>query len=448
MPTLLRLNLEQFRHEIDRASLPLVFQDAIDYAKRAKLRYLWIDALCIIQDDEEDLSREISAMGNIYSNAHCNIVAAAAADRPVGLFAKGRLPHIPRPTIEFQRKDFSCHCQAFTRDTMSHNDIKLLRRGWVLQERLLSPRSIYFDDQLTWECSELVANEIFPEGLPGFREETPFKIQNLLKVNDIECPSCQVVHVERQMYDQWYKLVSTYMSCQLTYEDDTLPAISGLAKRFNKILNDEYLAGLWKQDLPLALLWFRKTSPKGKLKRTAPSWSWASTRWEIDHVFRLESPTIVAEIIEAKIEYQGADIYGKVTGGYLRMSGYLRPVKDTTSTWEMGCPSEFREWFDDGYSKRGKRSVKGAFYFLLAYRPATQVLSYCNPKKQKTVVWEPARSLGLILELVGDQTDTYRRIGAFAHPLGKHRSEEDAKFVSAFSSICTHCEVRREITII
>ena len=80
MPNLLRENIEAMKYEIVMESLPPVFRDAIQFCSRLRVKYLWIDALCLIQDDEADCKSEIQKMGGIYANAYCNLSATAAAD--------------------------------------------------------------------------------------------------------------------------------------------------------------------------------------------------------------------------------------------------------------------------------------------------------------------------------------------------------------------------------
>ncbi len=71
-------NYEEMKRAIPMDTLPLLFQDAVTITKKLKLRHLWIDSLCIIQDSPEDKERELSKMGNIYRNAMLSIAADAS----------------------------------------------------------------------------------------------------------------------------------------------------------------------------------------------------------------------------------------------------------------------------------------------------------------------------------------------------------------------------------
>jgi hypothetical protein len=57
-------------------NLPQTIRDAIEVTKKLGFRYLWVDALCILQDDQKDKRLEIEAMGNIYRNATLTVAAS------------------------------------------------------------------------------------------------------------------------------------------------------------------------------------------------------------------------------------------------------------------------------------------------------------------------------------------------------------------------------------
>jgi hypothetical protein len=127
-----------------------------------------------------------------------------------------------------------------------------MKRGWVLQERLLSRRTIFFGEQLSWECTELLANELLPNGVPSYGytppswgEDAPFRLNTLVSFNP---PG-------HQKNECWYQLVSKYTACDLSFEQDIFPAISGLARRYKEVFKDRYFAGLWRSDMVHGLLW-------------------------------------------------------------------------------------------------------------------------------------------------------------------------------------------------
>ena len=92
-------------------------------------------------------------------------------------------------------------------------EMPLLQRGWVVQERILAPRMLYFTStQVFWECYEKVACEVFPQGYPEQRSN----IENYFHKKNLVGP-------------MWSEVVELYSKCKLTYSSDKLVAISGLA---------------------------------------------------------------------------------------------------------------------------------------------------------------------------------------------------------------------------
>jgi hypothetical protein len=270
MTKLLGCNLGEMQRGIQIQTLPAVFRDAVILAKALEIRYVWIDALCIVQDDPDELQNEISNMGYIYQNAVLNVGALQAAELETtaeqespGLFFDRNPQDISPFALTIQRGD--CKRDHFAYQNLileKLNRSSLMRRGWVLQERLLSRRSIYFGDRLWWECGEQLACEPFPGNLPEFSKdvgwpgvEKPCRITNLLSTSGVD-KSLD----ERTCYSEWGRLVSTFSRCHLSFEQDYLVALSGLAHEFQHTLGDEYYAGLWGKDMCSELLWHRNTS--------------------------------------------------------------------------------------------------------------------------------------------------------------------------------------------
>jgi hypothetical protein len=288
---LLCSNLEAAKMAIDPSLLTPVFLDSIATAKRLGLDYIWVDALCIIQDDTEDWRRESSLMGLVYSNAYCNFGASAAAEPRLGygplISDRGRIGEgifSTRSPSDLPVLYVNISWQGTTKPYygIPHfvraylDDLPLLKRGWVFQERLLSPCSIYFGKQLSWECSELLASEIFPQGSPGARSTCPWnsnapvRLFNLITQRSIK-ESIYAGNIRiNELYRIWLNLMRTFRTCRLTFESDVFPAIAGLAEAFQAQLRDEYLAGLWRGDMIRGLLWHVHSWPRGTTERTLP----------------------------------------------------------------------------------------------------------------------------------------------------------------------------------
>lgn len=339
---LLKTNMHELKKDIALHTLPKTFQDAILVAKKLHMGYLWIDSLCIIQDDKDDWRRESAMMHEVYANGFCNIAATAAENGSKGLFFQQDvrvlqpcLPHIPWLTkpgtvYELLDGDFWDYSVSFT---------PLNRRAWVCQERLLSLRNVHFGrEQVLWECRELKAAEKFPRGLPA----NTFSKNNLnFKQLDpmIQGPPIyDKIDPEPQdkrfwVYNKWQFVINSYSRGRLTKPEDKFTAISGIAERFRAILQDEYVVGMWRQYLPSQLLWYRQRGlpylvrPK---EYRAPSFSWMSLDGEVHGPINISNSNIFATILDVSIE---KDISGIVTGGYLTISTLMAVVKIRTASF-------------------------------------------------------------------------------------------------------------------
>jgi hypothetical protein len=283
-----RKNKDELHTRITLLSLPRTFRDAIRVCRILDISYLWIDTLCIMQDDYRERAREISNMGHIYENAYLNIGAQAAAEMvesesKVGLFVNRSDFGLNRSDsacynepicTRVQRKDFDELCYMVAPDhSVDLNDAALMSRGWVLQERILSPRSIYFGKELVWECSEHIASESCPNGV--FRPDVPWPLPYIwglvlpLRLKTLVFGSRYIADQSNprrngrwsSKYECWMRIVEIFSHCNLTYDSDCLLALSGLAKYFAQEFDDDYLAGMWRKDLFHQLLWHRAVDP-------------------------------------------------------------------------------------------------------------------------------------------------------------------------------------------
>jgi len=158
-------NLEAHRTCIAASvdQLPRSFRDAVVVARGIGVKYLWIDSLCIVQDDTQDWEHEAKRMEQVFSAAYCTIGASSAHSSAEGFLA----PRQPRPCVRLrvqvssekdtddgaQRNTQLYICTAIDDFSRDVEDSHLSRRGWALQERALSRRSIFYTStQVYWEC--------------------------------------------------------------------------------------------------------------------------------------------------------------------------------------------------------------------------------------------------------------------------------------------------------
>jgi hypothetical protein len=294
-----RGNVKQHMSNIDWKELNQIFKDAIAITKRIGCQWIWIDCLCIIQDDELDWKEESSKMADVYSNSFLNVAATFSATSTGSCFSDRKFYHSDQNYFEPRNKAWSTevlngghrpsmglcvrisHClshQHITGDSelLRRQASPLLDRAWVFQERLLAPRTLHFgSSEMTWECNSCLACEC------GGISETQTPTRGLKPAFAYVCQN----RVPREeILDLWRKMVEEYTSLSLTQLSDTPNAVAGLASRISSKLGSDYLAGNWAEDLPQGLLWSvvgnrqslgeRRRSPA--INPSIPTWSWMS----------------------------------------------------------------------------------------------------------------------------------------------------------------------------
>lgn len=284
--------LQQYQEAIDPTTLSQNFQDAIYITRRLGFHYLWIDALCIIQNDIQDWNEEAPKMASIYAHTSLMISADAAPNTQYGLLKPRRIRHstlIPDTHLCFRLQ--ICRVQNQPQGPLSS-------RGWVAQERMLAPRVLHYqEDEMIWECARGWYMEGRQTGKDnGYKgrfecEEkhhldtgsdsnlsplVPYAWQGTLAKEPLKKPVHSYLTMDPlQLEKTWFNFLEDYSLRSLSYSSDKLPAIAGVAEIFGeKAILGQYLAGLWTHDIGRHLAW------EGPFIRTsgyrAPSWSWAA----------------------------------------------------------------------------------------------------------------------------------------------------------------------------
>lgn len=167
-------NIQDHRVEVKLAELPRTFRDAVHVARKFSCRYLWIDSLCIIQDDRKDWEVEAVLMQQYYKNSLLTIAAADGSNSEAGLF-RDRNGLRNRP-CELQFTDINgsprqlyayTNSMSFELERSSLSDSykpsPLYNRAWVFQEQALSSRTLtYARDRISWRCQEMLFDERAP----------------------------------------------------------------------------------------------------------------------------------------------------------------------------------------------------------------------------------------------------------------------------------------------
>lgn len=308
--SLTKATAELFRKRIPQKLLYPILQHALEITNRLGLQYLWVDSLCIYQDDLTDWHRQASEMASIYRNGAFTISALSCGDGPdERKIFSSKTPQSPIEICHhnggiIQLRMISNNTQPFHiaipgGRNYPNDEFPLLKRGWVYQERILSPRIIYFtNDEIFWECNEAFWSE------HRFQEASWFAFKSLWK-NTLISP--------------WSSIMEEYSRTQLSHQSDRLPALSGVAKLVGEARGWTYLAGLWKEQLPDALLWMTYQPEARQQAKKIPTWSWASIMGSIKLLrFGVHEPlvTVVSHHL-----VPGQNLYGTPASAKLCIRG-------------------------------------------------------------------------------------------------------------------------------
>jgi hypothetical protein len=326
-------NIDQLKQFIAKETLPVTYQNAFNVLLFLDIKYIWIDSLCIIQDQNsgEDWNQEAETMMKVYQKAFLNLAATRSENSDMGLFAERDPNWLSSETIQidneqvkgdFQAVQAALDVEYWVREI---DTAPLNSRGWVMQERLLSPRTVHFaSEQAIWDCPGLTASETNSSEtlVNSFKTSTGVgrkKTSNLLKVSK-----------EREkLLDQWSSIVNTYSKCDLTFSTDKFVAISGAAEYLQHYLNDEYCAGLWRTSIELQLCWFR-AQPLATRNNIAPSWSWVSINSQVSTPFHEiyigENLKLLATVSKVRVQRESSREKGERYYGSLQIRCVLNLV--------------------------------------------------------------------------------------------------------------------------
>ncbi|KAJ4141797.1 hypothetical protein NW768_001015 [Fusarium equiseti] len=293
----LQNNLSSHKKRIRWSALPLVFRQVISLARHLKIRYVWIDALCIIQEDMMDWTLEGSKMGSYYGGALLTVAANASSGTTVSCFPRS----VTRPSvvdvkggevkIEISKvpMHFSMEKTRFVKDTPLA--MPLFSRAWAFQERLMSARILHLGpEELVWECSSDLRCECCLS--PGVFYGTPAPLIESFRT------SHYTELLSGDLGEYWHDLIEMYLIRSLTFENDKLKAIMGLAEQVknsqkeNVSMLGSYILGLWSSTLENSLLWSNLGDSPSRNSRF-PSWSWAS----IEGSWQYQRPPPASEFV-------------------------------------------------------------------------------------------------------------------------------------------------------
>jgi hypothetical protein len=428
-------------------SLPLTLQHAVLVTRAMGLQYLWIDALCIIQDSVSDTAHEIQNMDAVYGNAEVVISATGGTSSNSGFLSPrpDTQPLLTVPFIPCEGGDPGAYGFYDPETFPKRNDWQAVetsewnKRAWTFQERIIPPRVLHFSHAtLRLECrtSDFSELECAPRQVV---------VGNSVLGNDyrylgvLERLAAQEPRDKLEIYETYYKFACEYSKRELSFEKDRQAAFSAVVKRFGELMEKEGLYGLWVEDIWRGLIWsvWGRRDGKGVTplengippKQAAspwPSWSWYSSPNPISWI---HSSKVWKSASAQSLLLQGTNSpvlvsYTATLPSSIVISAVLREV-------EMEIPTGSAAYIAHEGEKWGPVDLDAKFelddkaqdqsvppsppqktkIFLLQLRNKYQIF---NDLGGTTMCW----AAGLVLSHVETTTtaggcDSYRRIGIF-----------------------------------
>ena len=276
-------NENSHKQQLPLQLIPGTLQDAINLTRNLQIQFLWIDALCIVQDDYAEWKIEASRMQDIYSGSSITIAATDAADSSMGCFSPnpGKLD---KASVFLTTRTTEQGSGAIVRvqpgDIRTSADKSVLNtRGWVLQEMVLSHRTVHcMRSGLYWECRSECRTET------GLVFDRSAKHQSPIPVLPHNSPV--------EATKTWWKWIESYSRRRFSFPKDRLPAMSGIVQYYQTATKDVPILGLWERSFHQDLLWMRVAQVAEKVDNQTkhhvsniPSWTWLSCPYEVSYDF-------------------------------------------------------------------------------------------------------------------------------------------------------------------
>ncbi|KAK0648540.1 heterokaryon incompatibility protein-domain-containing protein [Cercophora newfieldiana] len=335
---------------IDWDCLPKTIQDSVRATVDLGIDYLWVDSLCIVQDDGHEVALQIAEMPRIYTHAVLTIMASRAAKASEGFLNNIDLHghEVLRTRLPFRCPDGSLGSAFLRYEEKGHSDVEPIDyRAWTYQEYYLSQRILAFGSlQTRWVCmssswrknsAEPIDDSIrFTNGWKWQHDQDDSRLQvfdmhqkTLDAFKDFTATARDESERESLFVERWHCIVVTYSRRSLSFTKDRILAISGIAEILSPSMKDDYLAGHWRRALPRDLMWHMWTeytplNPR-PLEYQGPSWSWTGTNGEVDFKYNRAVREPRLTILDAQTELAVPQApFGSVKRGHVTVRGRLR----------------------------------------------------------------------------------------------------------------------------
>lgn len=341
-------NIDTYTNEGITLPIPQTIADAIFVTNRLGIKYLWVDALCIIQDSTEDKNKELGIMSSIYANAYLTISALSSFRADQGFLPDERAPDVlpfifaerAKPAgrmlleviIPRQRPGLGKY-----ETVVMHRPLD--KRGWCMQESILSPRRLIFQPpHVYYKCRTFGEMEI---SRPMFgdlhQSRAPFAGNDYIIFPPPKKHEAAFDVSSEELREQWRGMLLNYSERSITVPSDKFVALASIAELFQSSLKDQYVAGLWNQTLLYDLLW-KIWPPMGPDEQhlprpagyRAPTWSWASVDGKLDIAYSYPPPSAAcyeADILACSATPKVSTLpFGEITAATLTLRAKIHPL--------------------------------------------------------------------------------------------------------------------------
>jgi hypothetical protein len=319
----------------DRPDIPKTVLDAMNVTSELGFRYLWIDTLCIKQDDPKDKDLQISNMDRIYSCASLTIVSTGP-NADSGIPGLGESSRSSRQVTRIFSNVQLVSALPILSQALLNSPWD--QRGWTLQEKALSKRLLIFTEfQAFWHCNNGIYSEDTTlesaKGIVNMRHNT----------QDYESYSPTTLRIYKPSPQdsaevQYVSYLRSYISRDLSYPGDAINAFTGLLKVFTPRLGPS-VWGIPTGIFESALAW--KTTAHFPRRRNSefPSWSWAGWFGGKDVDTERFSNDPIVKIRWWRIEQDGSNISDR-NFALIETRGANQPYSEfTTEFFGVNSPS-------------------------------------------------------------------------------------------------------------
>ncbi|KAB8199112.1 heterokaryon incompatibility protein-domain-containing protein [Aspergillus parasiticus] len=425
------------------SKIPQTLKDAMHLTLELGVEFIWIDALCIIQDDLVDWKEEASKFGSVYRSALITISATASPNTTSGIFCDQRSQRHKLRTHVASMKNIdiymrqACstthvglfeHLNIFGNGYQEEEALPILGRGWTFQERILSRRLLHCSgEEIAWECFSGDIHCECASRVPYTRPNVPREMHGHLR----SIPDTKKA-IEGRLRDgvseawdgansplrEWQELTMAYSSCQFTYPRDRLVALEGIAQQFQQFRLGSYFLGMWGQNFHFQLDWMIMTLDESR-RLDVPTWSWASVYHKCQYNFHPFSPSYqsvwLCDIVRSPsdvpphsdISSRALVISSKVVDGIIQLEGGPSDISldvEVNINGKMyGMIADIQQWPEAsnqwGNIQEDERLYNGQLVLCL------ELSTYH--------LLDPSRCVKvcLVLRELSSAKDTYRRVG-------------------------------------